>query len=48
MIIGGDKGAQTMKFIVGGHDPHLFGMFEALDIPANLLIFQSEFHKLDK
>ena len=45
IIIAGDKGAQTMKFVagVGGHDPHLFGMFEASDTPANLLAFQSKY-----
>ena len=43
VIISGDKGAQTMKFIVGigGRDPHLLGMFEASDTPANLMAFQS-------
>ena len=45
VVIGGDKGAQTMKFVVGvgGHDPHIFGMFEAADTPANLLCFQSSY-----
>ena len=45
VVIGGDKGAATMKFTaaVGGHDAHLFGMFQASDLPANLLAFQSNY-----
>jgi hypothetical protein len=45
VVIGGDKGAETMKFTaaVGGHDAHLFGMFQASDLPANLLAFQSNY-----
>ena len=37
LVIGGDKGAKTMKFIggVGGHDPHIFGMFEATDTASS-------------
>ena len=39
VVIGGDKGSKTMKFVcqVGGHDPHIFGIFEASDTPSNLL-----------
>ena len=45
VVLGGDKGAQTMKFVMGlgGHDPHIFAMFEAADTPRNLLCFQSSY-----
>ena len=47
IIISGDKGASTMKFVggVGGKDPHLFGIFEASDTPENLLTFQSKYRE---
>ena len=45
VIISGDKGSQTMKYGVGlgGHDVHLFGLFEASDTPSNMLTFQSNY-----
>jgi hypothetical protein len=47
IVISGDKGSSTMKFAagVGGHDPHLLGLFEASDTPENLLIFQSKYRE---
>ena len=40
ILISGDKGSSTMKFVagVGGHEAHLFGLFEATDTPENLLV----------
>ena len=39
VVISGDKGSSTMKFVigVGGHEPHLFALFQAADTPENLL-----------
>ena len=46
VVIGGDKGGTTMKFVtgVGGNDPHMFGMFQAADTPDNLLAFQADYY----